>query len=418
MKAKYIIAVLVAIVASRAAATDLKVEPDLSHDLWWNAPETPCVKLAVSDTLGHGGVSVLEFYVTPDVDETTRVMSVKMPVQIPKGETDTLEFQISALSPGFYKCFVTDDGNLIKRFNIGYEPTNIVSLPDARADFDQFWQDALTELSTVAPNYTMVENKELSGKRRRVYDVAMQSLGGDTIRGQLYVPVKKGKYPALIYYNGYGSKPWEMNADDNPERVELVTGVRGQMFNEPYNKYGDWIRYNLGDPGNYYYRGAFMDTVRFLDFVEQLDCVDTSRIYAEGGSQGGALTLAAAALGGNRLKSIFVYVPFLSDYPDYFKIAPWPKSAVMEAAQEKGLSHDEVYRCLSYFDIKNLARRIECPVLMAIGLQDPICPPHTNLSSYNLITSPKELIIFPTCEHGVVWDEWAPRREKIISDNQ
>lgn len=187
------------------------------------------------------------------------------------------------------------------------------------------------------------------------------------------------------------------------------------MYNQPYNTYGDWIRYNLDKPDSYYYKGAFMDAVRFIDFISQYEKTDTDRIFAEGGSQGGALTLAAASLD-DRLAAICPYIPFLSDYKDYFKIVNWPAAPVMEEAKLKGLDDDTLYRNLSYFDIKNLARRIKCPVMMGIGLQDPTCPPHTNMSSYNLITSPKRLIIYPTCGHTVDYSDWNPRRDKFLQD--
>ena len=407
---------LLALVASIAcSARNLKSDVDLSHDLWWNAPEAPMINLTLTDTLGADVNSTIEFYVTPDIDASSRIMSVKMPV-INNEATANLSFEMPMLAPGFYKCHLLDDGIEIKTFNIGYEPTNIVSLPDSPADFDEFWQRAIAELAAVPGEYVVAENQQASGKLRKAYDVSMRSLGGETIRGRLYVPVKKGKYPALIYYNGYGGKIWDMDVDGRSDIIEFVTGVRGQMFNEPYNTYGDWIRYNLGEPESYYYRGAYMDTLRFLDFIEQHPSVDTSRIYAEGGSQGGALTLVAAALAPSRFKGIAPYIPFMSDFPDYFKIVEWPMSAIMEAAREKGLSEQQALDCMRYFDVKNFARKISCPVMMGIGLQDPTCPPHTNMSSYNLITSPKELIIYPTCGHTVDYSDWNPRRDKFISD--
>jgi cephalosporin-C deacetylase-like acetyl esterase len=51
---------------------------------------------------------------------------------------------------------------------------------------------------------------------------------------------------------------------------------------------------------------------------------------------------------------------------------------------------DDVFKVLSYFDIKNLAPWISCPVIMAAGLQDETCPPHTNFAGYNQITSEKD----------------------------
>jgi cephalosporin-C deacetylase-like acetyl esterase len=63
---------------------------------------------------------------------------------------------------------------------------------------------------------------------------------------------------------------------------------------------------------------------------------------------------------------------------------------VFEECDKKGISRDELMTMLSYFDIKNFADRIECPMLMAFGLQDGTCPPHTNFAAYNLVPAPKE----------------------------
>ena len=396
-------------------AADLKVNVDLSHDLWWNAPETPTVKFSLADSLSRANESKIRFFVTPDTDENSDIFSEERVINIPKNDSINLTFTLPISQPGFYKCFIEDDGNVIHRFNIGYEPTSCISLPDSQPDFDTFWQRALNELAAVDGEYKVVLDKKQSGKKRKAYDVEMKSWGGETIRGKLYVPVADGKYPALIYYNGYGAQPWDFDVDGRDDLIEFVTGVRGQMYNQPYNTYGDWIRYNLDKPDSYYYKGAFMDAVRFIDFISQYEKTDTDRIFAEGGSQGGALTLAAASLD-DRLAAICPYIPFLSDYKDYFKIVNWPAAPVMEEAKLKGLDDDTLYRNLSYFDIKNLARRIKCPVMMGIGLQDPTCPPHTNMSSYNLITSQKQLIIYPTCGHTVDYSDWNPRRDKFLQD--
>jgi cephalosporin-C deacetylase len=231
------------------------------------------------------------------------------------------------------------------------------------------------------------------------------------------LPVKKGKYPTQIYYNGYGAKPtWWLGADDRPDWVEFVTSSRGQFLSEPDNTYGDWIRYNLDKPAEYYYKGAFLDCVRDIDFVCALDQVDTRNIFAEGGSQGGAYTLVAAALD-HRFRAIAPYIPFLSDYRDYFRIVDWPANAVLEQARALGMSEEQMYNNLRYFDVKNFARRIACPVLMGIGMQDPTCPPHTNMSSYNLLTVPKQLKVYPLNGHWVTYDDWNPRRSAFFDQH-
>lgn len=397
-----------------ATAKDLKIDVPVTHNHWWNAPERACVKLVARDTLNHANASRLKLSVAKDLDKSTEIFSISRDLSlVAGGKSDTTTFEIALPEPGFYSCTVYDDNNPVKSFNIGYEPTNVVSLPDAMPDMDQFWQTALDELKQVEPQYTMTEIKEKSGKKRKIYLVTMRSWGGDTISGYLAMPIAKGKYPVHIYYNGYGAQPWCVEADARPDFIEFIPSSRGQFLDKPRNKYGDWIRYNLNDPANYYYKGAFLDCVRAIDFVAQLEKADTANIFAEGGSQGGAYTLAAAALD-HRLKAIAPYIPFLSDYRHYFSIVPWPANAVKEAAAQQGLSDQQMYTNLSYFDIKNLARRIKCPVLMGIGLQDPVCPPHTNMSSYNLIETPKQLIIYPTLGHTVDYSDWSPRVDRFF----
>jgi cephalosporin-C deacetylase-like acetyl esterase len=142
-------------------------------------------------------------------------------------------------------------------------------------------------------------------------------------------------------------------------------------------------------------RGAYLDAVRGIDFVCSRPEIDTTRIVAQGGSQGGALTFAAAALDG-RIKACAPGIPFLSDYRNYFKIVPWPRSSFETYRKEHpDVSWDHIYKVLAYFDIKNLASRITCPLFMGIGVQDNVCPPHINFAAYNEVKGPKKWIAYP-----------------------
>ncbi len=308
-------------------------------------------------------------------------------------------------APGFYRCTAWAEKEGIKgeevKFNIGYEPEKIASPVDTLPGFTEFWRTTRATLDKVKPNFRMTLLKDKSGSARDLYHVKMESFGNVTIEGYYAVPKSPGKYPAIISYMGYGSDGWIPGGDNNPEWAEFVLSTRGQGIQKASNIYGDWIVFGLESKEDYYYRGAFMDLVRAIDFVVSRPEVDAEKIVAEGGSQGGAFTLAACALD-HRIKAAAPTIPFLSDYPDYFKIAPWPASTFTEFLKnhpEK--SWDEIYQLLSYFDIKNLAHLIRCPILMAAGLQDNVCPPHTNFASYNLIPSEKKFYIFPDQGHSV-----------------
>lgn len=96
----------------------------------------------------------------------------------------------------------------------------------------------------------------------------------------------------------------------------------------------------------------------------------------------------------------------MGDFPDYFQIASWPANVAFNCAEQKGLAPDQMYAFLSYFDTKNLAPGVTCPVIQTIGLQDPVCPPHTNMAAYNNFSSTeKHLIVNPIGTHTVA-DSW------------
>ena len=316
-------------------------------------------------------------------------------------------------APGFYRCtlFVEKEGIIgkVEKFNIGYEPEKIVSPVDAKPDFEAFWKQSLVELKKVNPEYRMELIPERSTGARNVYHVWMKSFGELTIEGFYAVPKTPGKYPAIIYYMGYGSEPWYPHTDGEPGFASFVLSVRGQGIQKAIQKdfWGDWLIWGLDSKGNYYYRGAFMDLVRGVDFLVSRPEVDADRIVAEGGSQGGAFTLAACALD-HRIKAAAPAVPFLSDYRDYFRIVSWPRSAFETyLALHPEKTWEQVYDILTYFDIKNLAGWIQCPIFMAAGLQDEVCPNRTNFASYNLIRSEKQYRIYREQGHGtpVEWND-------------
>ena len=66
------------------------------------------------------------------------------------------------------------------------------------------------------------------------------------------------------------------------------------------------------------------------------------------------------------------------------------------------MTKEEMLRFLSYFDTKNLATRISCPVLASSGLQDGVCPPRTNIVPFNNLATPqadKQYIFGPEMGH-------------------
>ena len=124
---------------------------------------------------------------------------------------------------------------------------------------------------------------------------------------------------------------------------------------------------------------------------------------ALGGSQGGGLTLACAALEPRIAVACAAY-PFLSDYrrvwdmdlDDLAYIGLRKYFRVFDPLHEK---EEEIFYKLGYVDVQNLSPRIKARVLMATGLMDVVCPPSTQFAAYNKITSPKQSLIYPDYGH-------------------
>ena len=131
--------------------------------------------------------------------------------------------------------------------------------------------------------------------------------------------------------------------------------------------------------------------------------VDCDRVGVMGGSQGGALTVACAALE-PRIKLATPIYPFLSDYKRVWSIDQ-AKDAYRELNEffrlfdPQHLLEDRVFENLGYIDIQNLAPRIQADVLWGIGLMDTICPPSSQFATYNKIVSPKRMEVYPDFAH-------------------
>jgi cephalosporin-C deacetylase-like acetyl esterase len=307
-------------------------------------------------------------------------------------------------------------GNQELKFNFGYQPEKIVSPADPQPDFAEFWQRAKAELKTVDPQYKMIRIDSLCTDKHDIYLIEMRSLGNVLIRGWYQVPVKPGRYPAILQVQGYGSTiiPSYVNYGEDIIGFGLNIRGHGNSKDDVNPGFPGYLLYHLEDKEKYIYRGAYMDCVRAVDFLCSRPEVDVSRIAVEGASQGGALTFATAALNNDRIAVCAPQVPFLSDFRDYFRVAAWPANEFKNYVEtEKKLTWDQVYYTLSYFDIKNLAPMIRAPLLMGVGLMDDVCPPHINFAAYNNVTCEKKYIVYPQAGHGLPQDFYYAKMEWI-----
>ena len=377
---------------------EVSVEVPVEHD-WLFFGKGP-FKLA-ADVTGNESRTVIELSIKRDLDlmdtSAAPILQKSIRLRTKPGESVRAMLPLGKLKPGFYQISV--NGN--KPFNIGVNPEQIQSPSDAPEDFDTFWETTLTELASVPMEVKWTLLPEHSSAKRECYRVEMPSFGGATMGGIIFIPTAEGRYPVRMSFMGYGADVYYEDPDWNADRIDFTVSVRDQgIFKEGQN---GWIDRGLASKEDFYYRGAFCDIVRSVEFAAALPKADTTRIFGCGDSQGGAFTWISASLT-DRMRAIAPSVPFLSDYPDYAKIVWWPMHEVFQYADAEGIDRAQLMDMLRYFDIKNFTGRITCPVFMAFGLQDPTCPPHTNFAGYNIVTSEKTYMCVPTCGHAM-WAE-------------
>jgi cephalosporin-C deacetylase len=287
------------------------------------------------------------------------------------------------------------------------------------ADFDAYWDRATAEMRAVDPKVELVPHDIGADAGAECFDLWFTGVRGARIHAQYLRPKgAKGKRPAVVEFHGYSGNTGEwtsklrwtslgcsvaaMDARGQGGRSEDVGGVKGTTLR------GHIIRGLDDEPDNLLMRHIFLDTAELAGIVMGMPEVDPARVGCTGGSQGGGLTIACAALE-PRIKRAFPIYPFLCDYQRV-----WELDLAKDAYEElryyfrtfdpQHLRESEVFTRLGYIDNQHLAPRIRGEVRMATGLMDTVCPPSTQFAAYNRMRCPKSMIVFPDYGHeGLPW---------------
>lgn len=277
--------------------------------------------------------------------------------------------------------------------------------PTKRSDFDAFWASALAELAEVPVEHGRTAY-DYPCRGVRVFRVTYPGIGGATVEGVLAIPDGPGPFPGIVQYHGY-NWAFDNNTHDTVNLAlkgyavlqMLCRGQQGNSVDTVASSNGHpagWMAKGILSPKEYYYRAVYLDAVRALEVLASMKEVDGSRIGATGGSQGGALTLAAASLS-NIPKLAVAEYPYLSHFERAIDIAPNGPYGELNDFFRRNLDpaiEEKAKATLSYFDLMNLAPRIQCHTWVGIGLIDEITPPSTVFAAYNHLKCSKEIAVY------------------------
>ena len=284
----------------------------------------------------------------------------------------------------------------------------------APADFDAFWQATLEEARGF-PLGTQFVPFDAGLKTLEVFDVTFNGFGGQPIKGWFLLPkVRTEPLPCVVEFIGYGGgrgHPLEWLGYASAGHAHLVMDTRGQGSTwrtgdtpdqelEGGNpQHPGYMTRGILDPRTYFYRRVFTDGVRAVEAAMSHAAVDSSRVAVSGGSQGGGIAIAVAALE-PRVTVCLPDVPFLCQYrraTELVDSAPYNEiSNYLRVHRDK---LETVFRTLEYFDAVSFAARATSKALFSVALMDQICPPSTVFAAYNHWAGDKLISVHPYNGH-------------------
>lgn len=287
-------------------------------------------------------------------------------------------------------------------------------------DIDAYWDRAVAEMEALGTDCELIKS-DFQVPGAECYDMYFIGVGGARIHAKFVKPAHvTGIIPAVLKFHGYsgacdqfsgmlnyacaGFAVAALDARGQGGYSEDVGGVIGNTL------HGQIIRGLMDkNPEKLLFRSIYLDCAQLARIVMAMEFVDENRVGATGGSQGGGLTLACAALT-PKLNRAAPQMPFLCDYRRVWEmdLDVDAYSELREYFRHFDPTHEhesEIFTRLGYIDNQHMAHRIRAEIMMGTGLLDNICPPSSQFAAYNRITSKKKTVIYPDFKHEG-YPEW------------
>ena len=402
-------------VAAQIRGYNIQVNVVPDHQDWtYKVGETATFRISVTKSATPLAGAVIDYEAGPEMYQDVKKTAVVL-----KDGTLTVKGKMS--KPGFYRV---DVKTTIERKEYkgacaaAFSPEQLKPTTVNPADFDQFWQNAISEARHTDLNPTKRLLPERCTKDVNVYEVSFQNVRwGSRTYGILCEPVKPGKYPALLRVPGAGVRPYGgdiYTASKGAVTLEIgIHGIPVTMQQSVYDDLGQgalngYWEFGMDNRDKSYYKHVVLGCIRALDYIEQYTPWNGKELGVTGSSQGGFLSLATAGLD----RRITFYAPVhaaLCDHTASLKgvACGWPHYFYWN----KGKGMEKQIETSRYYDGVNFARRITNAQTgwFSFGYNDDVVPPTTAWATYNIVKGPKSITPYQQTAHfwyQEQWDEW------------
>lgn len=319
-------------------------------------------------------------------------------------------------TPGFRDLRLTAnvDGKTYKHhIKVGFSVDEIRPYTKEPADFLDFWNKNIEDMRAFPLTYTKTKAEEYCTDKVDCYLLKITlNKQKQAVYAYLFYPkgAQKGQCPVVLCPPGAGIKTikeplrHKYYAENGCIRMEMeIHGLNPTLPKETFDdmtkafngRDNGYLFNGLEDPDRYYMKRVYLALIRCLDLLTSLPEWDGRNVIVQGGSQGGALSMVAAALD-SRVTQCIVNHPALSDMAAYSagRTGGYPHFNRIE-----GMFNERTLRTMTYYDVVNFARHITCDTYMTWGYNDDTCPPTTSYAVWNTLTCPKEALLTPVNEH-------------------
>jgi len=215
--------------------------------------------------------------------------------------------------------------------------------------------------------------------------------GDHLIPATVTLPLGDGNFPAVIMLHGNGSTRHEAgNAYDYAAPAMAVSGIATIRFD--YLGNGD----SEGDYIDYTYDQAIADAMVCYAYLEQLGCIDMSRVGIMGWSQGGRVALLTASRN-DVFKSVCTWAGAYGQKEDLsaeYEIAKRDGFYLVEYDWREPLKQGPAYyECAMAIDYPAAVAAIKAPILAINGTNDTTVLPETAQAIIEAATNPESRVL-------------------------
>jgi len=306
-----------------------------------------------------------------------------------------------------------DDPSVTHKSSIGFlfQPEAIALSTPEPEDFDSFWEEqkeswrAKKQEISLTPVESPIEGIS-------AWDLQIAIEGEVPVSGYLAIPenASEKSLPAILYTHGAGVRSsilsTAVRAANNGflaldiNAHGLPNGQSAEFYNDKATgELNGYPRHGFDSREDWYFRKMYLRVVTALDYLTSRPEWNGEDLVTYGSSQGGGQALAGAGLD-DRVTVVAASVPALCDLTgqEDQRKPGWPQPGQVHTLDDA--ARENVLEAVGYFDGGIFARRIRVPVILSLGLADPVCPAVGIQATLNNLAGTAEAIYRPTMGHA------------------